>query len=113
MKRLATFLALLVVPLAHGADESKCPARMTPAVEKLLVTVLEGLRIAEQSGDWFGRHYEDRFYALLESKDASAPEARVALMDYYVGEHNGEELVCAVALDGEKVQALIELYNAC
>ena len=75
--------------------------------------VLLALEKALNKNDIWDKHYENAFAALLRAKDKASAEARVALMDYYVGESFGEELVCAVALDGKRSARFLELYDAC
>ncbi|MBS1994657.1 MAG: hypothetical protein JSS86_00045 [Cyanobacteria bacterium SZAS LIN-2] len=81
---------------------------MPTPVEQQLVPVLKALAAAKED---FDPDYERAFEALLNAKGPAAAEARIALMDYYVGEHNAEELVCAVAEDGRK--GLIRRYSRC
>jgi len=78
-----------------------------------MVSVSKSLTDSGRKNDWWDKGYEKAFSSLLNAKDEASKEARVALMDYYVGEAYGEELVCAVALDGGKATSLLELYSSC
>lgn len=86
---------------------------MSAAVEARLVPVLSALDRALRKNDIWDKKYENAFFALSQAKDKASIEARVALMDYYVRESYGEELVCAVALDGPSSIAYLELYERC
>jgi len=96
--------------IAAGSD---CPSHVPREVERLMLPVLHGLRSVMDSGDWFAPEYESAFDRLLKAKGNTAVEARVALMDYYIGEHFGEELVCASALDGQAARQLLWQYESC
>jgi hypothetical protein len=90
-----------------------CRERLSPSVEAKLLPVLKARETAADKNDWFDKQYEAEFDNLLKASDEDSQKARVALMDYYVGEHMGEELVCAVALDGPKVVPLLEHHERC
>lgn len=92
------------------ASEPTCP-RMPKAVEAKLVPVLRALGEARRANNIWSKKYERAFGNLMAQKDATAKQAKVALMDYYVGEHFGGDLVCVVAMDDSR--ALLELYSAC
>jgi hypothetical protein len=106
---------LMILPSSVNAKETTvaCSKKMPASVEAKLLPVLDVLAEAVRKDDWFDKKYEQEFYRLLKSKDKASQEARVALMDYYVGEHFGEELVCAVALDGEAIKSTIITYQNC
>lgn len=95
------------------AGQNACPEFLSSAVEAKLLPVLHARDEASRKNDWWDKGYEIAFEALLSAKDESSRQARVALMDYYVGEAYGEELICAVARDGNEVASLLELYNRC
>jgi hypothetical protein len=86
---------------------------MTAPVEERLMPVLDALAEATEKNDFFDEKYEQEFQKLLQARDQASREARVALMDYYVGEHFGEVLVCVVALDGKEIERLLSLYTRC
>jgi hypothetical protein len=112
MKKLVLiFVCAFSTPV--GAEQNACPVSLPIAVEAKLLPVLDARDVASRKNDWWDKGYEKAFTALLEAKDEASKEARVALMDYYVGEAYGEELVCAVALDGGKATSLLELYSSC
>jgi hypothetical protein len=108
---LAALLVVLAAPAAYAND--RCPSSTPIDVENKLSVVLDARDLAAEKNDWWDKAYEDAFEHLMQSKDPASREARVALMDYYVGEHYGEELVCAVALDGKQMIAPLELYSRC
>lgn len=107
------FMAITPTSSKAGETTKACPSKMSASVEKRLLPVLETLDKAAKKNDWFDKNYEQQFEKLLRAKDNASREARVALMDYYVGEGMGEELVCAVALDGNGIKPIVELYQRC
>ena len=54
---------------------------------------------------------EDRLERLATDKSPAADAASIILLDYYLGEHNGETQVCAVTSRGAKVLPLLEYYR--
>jgi hypothetical protein len=100
---------LLLLSSQANAAGNDCPANVPSDVQQLILPVLQALRSVMDSGDWFAPEYEAAFDRLLKARGDSAVEARVALMDYYVG----EELVCASALDGQAARELIWRYESC
>ena len=86
---------------------------MSPHAESRLLPVLRALDRARKTGDFWNKQYEAVFLKLSMAKDGASREARIALMDYYVGEAYGEGLVCTVALEGPKNIGLLELYENC
>lgn len=56
---------------------------------------------------------ERRFEALLANHTAAGDEALVYLLNVYMGEHPGEELVCEVVNRGKRMVPLIRAYQAC
>jgi hypothetical protein len=95
------------------AQEKACPRHLPQSVEAKLLPVLNAREAAVRKNDWWDIGYEKAFETLLKSGDEDSVRARVALMDYYVGEAYGEVLVCAVALDGQRVEKLLELHARC
>ena len=112
MKAILPFLFFLTSLSAVAGNPSGCPV-MSKGAEAALKPVLKELAAVRKSGNWFAPRYEAVLTKLLRSKERDAVEARVALMDYYTGEHTGEELVCVVARDGAAVKALLQLYSRC
>jgi hypothetical protein len=112
MKNAALFL-ICALSVSALADQGACPTVLPATVEAKLLPVLKARDEASRKNDWWDKGYESAFGALLSAKDDDSKQARVALMDYYVGEAFGEELVCAVALDGSDVNSFLELYSLC
>ena len=111
---LTALLTLTGISLAFEPHMPRCKSgKLRPAVDHLVTPVLKALKIAESKNDWWDKAYEASFYSLIEAKGADAKEARVALLAYYVGEHYGEELVCAVEADGKAMIPLLERYKEC
>lgn len=104
---------LLAVAVTAQAAPGNCPKALAPAVEAKLTPVLQARDQAIQKKDWFDSQYENAIENLLQAHDAASREARVALMDYFVGEAYKQELECAVAFDGKAVIPLLERYSRC
>src|SRR2546428_2147354 len=87
----------------HSPEE---PSRAFSAEsDRLASGVLDAAKRAVARDDWFDREFEESFYSVLEMREPAAVDARIALLNYYLGEHFGEELVCAVAKGGASVGA--------
>jgi hypothetical protein len=112
MKKMALLL-VCAFSTPVWAQQNACPEFLPTAVEAKLLPVLDARDEASRKNDWWDKGYEKAFTSLLNAKDEASKEARVSLMDYYIGEAYGEELVCAVALDGGKIASLLELYSRC
>ncbi|MES2824567.1 MAG: hypothetical protein V4732_13260 [Pseudomonadota bacterium] len=95
------------------AESFNCPIYLPVDVEEKLRPVLLALGEAKKQNNYWFEPYENAFNTLISAKDESSKYARVALMDYYVGESYGESLVCAVALDGEGIKNHLNLYSKC
>jgi hypothetical protein len=106
----ATLAAVATVTAVAGTD---CPKHMPARVEVRLRPVLEALDHALNSDDIWDKKYASSFATLMDAKDLASSQARVALMDYYVGEAYAEELVCAVAIDGARSAKFLDLYDMC
>jgi hypothetical protein len=87
--------------------------RIHPAVERLLKPVLKARVVVQETGNFFDEHFDSAVYDLVRSHDPAALEARVAAMGYYLGEHSGEELTCAVVNAGAAARPLVERYRRC
>ena len=111
--RAVALVVFFALAAPAWAQEGSCPRYLSPSVEAKLLPVLKARKEATRKNDWWDKGYEEAFAALLKSEDEDSVHARVALMDYYVGEAYGEELVCTVALDGPKVEKLLELHTRC
>lgn len=111
--RAVALAIFFVISAPAWAQEEPCPRHLPRSVEAKLLPVLNALDEAARKNDWWDKGYEKAFATLLKSEDEDSVRARVALMDYYVGEAYGEELVCAVALDGQNVERLLELHTRC
>ena len=109
----AALLLICALSAPALADQGACPTILPATVEAKLLPVLEARDEASRKNDWWDKGYESAFGVLLNAKDDDSRQARVALMDYYVGEAYGEELVCAVALDGSEAGRFLELYSRC
>jgi hypothetical protein len=106
---VALSLSFFVSAAIRGSPS--CPRVLDAKTEAYLTPVLKSLAEARGRGASFDGKFETQFYRLLEATGPSARRARVALMDYYVGESYSEELVCAVATDGSS--ELLDLFTRC
>ena len=104
-------LFIFVAAFCSVASAAECPKRMPSAVEGRMLPVLDAFAEAMKKNDYWDKRYEAAVDRLLRGQGTAAREARVALMDYYIGEAYGEELVCAVAKDGSS--KLLRLYSTC
>lgn len=105
-------LLLAFAAVAQAAPET-CPKALAPAVEAKLLPVLDARDAAIRNNDWLDPQYENAIESLLQAKDAASSEARVALMDYAVGDAYDQELVCAVAFGGKRMIPLLQRYSRC
>ena len=113
MKPLVALLAIAMSASVASGAERQCLRAMPPNVEARLLPVLRALDQALVKNDIWDKQYEAAFASLAQAKDNASAQARVALMDYYIGEAYGEELVCAVAIDGARSRRFVELYEDC
>src|ERR1700729_23451 len=113
MKKFFYSLVCIVIPFGTVPAPEQCPEKMPPAVEQKLLPVIDALNEAVLKGDIWDKNYQNSFETLLKAKDTASKQARVALMDYNIGEELGEELSCAVVLDGNDMVKLLNLYNRC
>jgi len=123
MKSAWLCILLLGAPgpaLAAGS----CRPEMLRAETLGLIKPLMELRI-KQSGDQFSQdgrwrgvspvapEIERRLQALLENRTAAGDEALAFLLNVYLGEYPGEELVCEVTNRGGRMLPLIDAYARC
>lgn len=103
--------AIVACIFGSTAVAGECPGAVPKPVEARMLPVLDALGQALRKNDIWDKRYEGAFDSLLRRQDAASREARVALLDYYLGEAFDEELVCAVAKDGSS--KLLDLYSRC
>ena len=113
MKRALLPLLIWLVATSAIAADHVCIKRMPKDVEAKLTPVLVALDVAHRKKDIWDKSYERAFERLIAAKGIAAVQARVALMDYNIGESFGESLVCAVAKDGAQSMPFLKLYEAC
>jgi len=122
--RLASVIVgLLLIVAASVAGEACEPQPLRPPVLNLVKPLLE-LRIKQNAdqftneGVWKGEsphtpEVERRFYKLLANRSPDGDEALAFLLNVYMGEHPGEELVCEVASRGKRMLRLIDANSRC
>lgn len=108
---IAGFLVVFVI--TAQAAPADCPKAMSPAVEAKLLPVLKAYDEAVHKNDLLDPQYENAIELLLQATDDASREARVALMDYDVGDAYDQELICAVAFDGKPMIPVLERYSRC
>jgi hypothetical protein len=112
----------LTIPVAEAGDVCE-PTMLRPPVLTLIKPLVE-LRIKQnedqftEDGRWKGesRHtpeIERRLENLLNDRSRTGDEALAYLLNVYMGEHAGEELVCEVTNRGKRMLSLIASYAKC
>jgi hypothetical protein len=107
----------LVAILAFGTmaqvATAECPKQMPKAVEAKVLPILRAQADADARRADFDPTVEELLFDLLDRSDPVSIEAKVALMDYYLGEGNAESLVCSVALNGKAAESILLRYGTC
>jgi hypothetical protein len=57
--------------------------------------------------------FDERFERLLATPGSAASEAIAALMCFYVGEHQAEELVCEAIKRGKHIRVYLQRFRHC
>src|SRR6185312_15879276 len=91
MNKTVVFISLIALTIHVCAEETACPKVLSSFVEEKLKPVLSARNQASRKNDWWDEDYEKEVNLLLNAKDKISSEARVALMDYYIGEAYGED----------------------
>jgi hypothetical protein len=89
-----------------------------------VVKALMALRIKQSSdqftddGHWKGEsphtpEIEKLFEQLLRNRTRTGDAALAYLLNVYMGEHSGEELVCEATNRGKRMLSLIDAYSSC
>jgi hypothetical protein len=118
------FVVLVFALMAfQPATAAECQAKLSPKAHAVLKDLLE-LKIKQASerfdaqGRWLGEskhtpEVEKRFYKALEDKSPVGDEIVVYLLNVYMGEHPGEELVCEAMNRGKRLVPKIKAFRAC
>jgi hypothetical protein len=112
----------MLAPAAAAAEVCQ-PKILRPPVLKLIKPLME-LRIKQtqdeltEDGRWKGEsprtpEIEKRFESILSNRTKVGDEAVAYLLNVYMGEHPGEELVCEVTNRGKRMLPLIAAYAEC
>ncbi len=113
---------MLLLVSAAIADDCK-PAKFSDKAMKLIKPLMQ-LRVKQnkeqftEDGRWRGESQytpdvEKRFYSILKNRSKAGDEAVAYLLNVYMGEHPGEELVCEVINRGKRMLSLIREYKRC
>lgn len=117
-------MGLGLIAVCGFAAAAPCePQLLRPEVLKLVKPLVD-LRTrqttdqATDEGIWKGEspvtpEVERRFEALLHNRTKAGDEALAFLLNIYMGEHSGEELVCEVTNRGRRMLPLIDRYSKC
>ena len=118
---IPTIVGLFITFPSLAADCE--PPKLSKDALQLVKPLME-LRIKQnkeqftEDGRWKGEsqytpEVERRFYALLENRTKAGDEAVAYLLNVYMGEHPGEELVCEVVNRGKRMLPLIKSFSKC
>jgi hypothetical protein len=122
MKTIAAILICIFAVTTVHADDCK-PTSLSNEALKLIRPLME-LRVKQhkdqftEDGRWRGEskytpEVEKRFYSILGNRSHAGDEAVAYLLNVYMGEHPGEELVCEVINRGKRMLTLIREYKRC
>lgn len=120
--RACLLIGFLVFPAGVSAETCQ-PKVLRPEVLGLVKPLIE-LQIADmresvdEKGLWKGRskyadEVERRLEALLKNRSRAGDEALAFLLNLYMGEGPGEDLVCEVTNRGKRVLRLVETFSKC
>ncbi|MBI1810985.1 MAG: hypothetical protein HY035_08125 [Nitrospirae bacterium] len=122
MKIMTNTIICILLVTAASADDCK-PSKLSDQAIKLIKPLME-LRVRQnkeqftEDGRWRGESQytpdvEKRFYSILKNRSKAGDEAVAYLLNVYMGEHSGEELVCEVINRGKRMLPLIREYKKC
>jgi len=117
-------LAILLLAASTVASSAGCEPKLLRAEALGLVRPLIELKIKDMKesvfpdGRWKGKsphaaEVERRFEALLENRTKAGDEALAFLLNVYLGEGPGQDLVCEVSSRGRRMLVLVESYAKC
>ena len=123
MRTACLLTVLFVLAPATAAADICQPKMLRPPVLKLIKPLMD-LRIKQnqdqftEDGRWKGEsphtpEIQKRFESLLSDRSKVGDEALAYLLNVYMGEHPGEELVCEVTNRGKHMLPLITAYAKC
>ena len=122
---MKTFILSLVVLAFSATSMAADCIPPKPSAEALqLIKPLMELRIKQneeqftEDGRWKGEsqyttEVQKRFYAILENQTKAGDESIAYLLNVYMGEHPGEELVCETINRGKRMLPLIIAFKEC
>lgn len=115
---------VVCVFLAFPAYAENCnPTSLSPSALNLLKPLME-LRVKQneeqftKDGHWRGESQYSvevtrQFYSVLENHTVAGDEAVAYLLNVYMGEHPGEELVCEAINRGKRLFPLVKSFSEC
>lgn len=115
MNRIVLGLSVVVFLVAASLITAEMLPRPPKQAAALIGPILRDRMRADDahyspgSPEW---DLEDRLEQLAKNDSPAADTAAVILLDYYLGEHNGEMQLCAVTRRGVKVLPLLEKYRS-
>jgi hypothetical protein len=122
MRIITNIILCMLLVSVCGANDCK-PTKLSDEAMKLIKPLME-LRIKQnkeqftEDGRWRGEsqytpEVEKRFCSILKNRSKAGDEVVAYLLNVYMGEHQGEELVCEVMNRGRRMLPLIEEYKRC
>jgi hypothetical protein len=122
MKIITNIIICMLLASTASAGDCK-PSTLSDKAMKLIKPLME-LRVKQNKeqftddGHWRGEsqytpEVEKRFYSILKNRSKAGDEAVAYLLNVYMGEHPGEELVCEVINRGNRMLPLIRDYKRC
>jgi hypothetical protein len=96
-----------------GFEGGPSVVKLTPSVERPVLSVLRAARAMRVAGDtaetW--NAFDRVFEPMLEERDKTTDEALAALLSFYIGEHAHEDLTCELVSRGSRELPFLELYR--
>src|SRR5690242_6850932 len=107
----AVFILVLMLSCVGSGEIPNCPGeKLRPEIDALVAPILRRNKFLNKGEDKVQVAMVEELNA---RHDPAAREARVALLPYSMGEQAGQELFCAVLLDGRDTLPLIDKYSRC
>jgi hypothetical protein len=118
------FVSVVLGTVSQFAVAVDCHPKLLPPRALELVRPLLELRTQQANdefttdGHWIAESsvtplVEKRFEALLANRSPVGDEVLAYLLNVYMGEHAGEELVCEITNRGKRMVPLIKKYQQC
>ena len=110
----------MAAPAAMAADckPTLLPPRVLRLVKPLMKARLHEAEEIARTGSWnpdsrASRNAEDRLAAVLQDGTPAGDQAVAYLLTVYLGEHQGEDVVCEVLKRGRRMVPLVRAVQEC